>query len=135
MKTLRLIFLALTVAALNISWTTGINPIQNQQDTKKQVAKRVSQEEFKTKLKSLKNVQLIDVRTPGEFKKGNIEGAVNIDFNSPDFKSKIAQLTKDKPTLIYCHSGGRSARALQQFKSLGFEYVLELENGYSQWVK
>ncbi len=99
------------------------------------VAKRVSKTEFKKKLMTLDQIQLIDVRTAQEYKAGTITGAKNIDFYSSQFKSELNQLDKKKPTLIFCHSGGRSAKALQVFKSLGFDYVLELENGYSGWVE
>ena len=95
--------------------------------------KRVTKAEFKKYLESHENVQLIDVRTPGEFGGGTIKGAKNIDFYDPNFKAEIAKLDKDVPTLIFCKSGGRSAKALQQFKAEGFQYVLELEGGYSNW--
>lgn len=96
-------------------------------------AKRVSKQEFKDYLEKHDNIQVIDVRTPGEFGQGTIEGAQNIDFYNPDFKKEIAKLDKDVPTLIFCRSGGRSAKALQMFKAEGFDYVLELEGGYMNW--
>ncbi len=133
MKTLRLLMLAATFTALNVGFSISAKPAIHQQDDKKQVAKRVTQTEFKQKLKSLKNVQLIDVRTKGEFSRGTIEGAVNIDYNSSSFKTMIGKLDRSKPTMIFCHSGGRSSAALRQFKALKFEYVLELEGGYSHW--
>lgn len=96
-------------------------------------AKRVAKKEFKEYLENHEKVQLIDVRTPGEFGEGTIEGAKNIDFYNPDFKNEIAKLDKELPTLIFCRSGGRSAKALQVFKAEGFDYVLELEGGYLNW--
>lgn len=98
-----------------------------------QVAKRVAKKEFKEYLENNKEVQLIDVRTPGEFGQGTIEGATNIDFYDPNFKKEIAKLDKSVPTLIFCRSGGRSAKALEQFKAEGFVYVLELEGGFMNW--
>lgn len=98
-----------------------------------QTIKRVTKTEFKDYLDKHDKVQLIDVRTPGEFGGGTIDGAKNIDFNNPNFKSEIAKLDKDVPTLIFCRSGGRSAKALQIFKAEGFDYVLELEGGYLNW--
>ena len=46
------------------------------------------------------------------------------------FESNIQKLDKTKLTLIYCQSGGRSAKALSKMKDLGFTNVLELEGGY-----
>ncbi|MFT4601581.1 MAG: rhodanese-related sulfurtransferase [Arenicella sp.] len=135
MKTLRLLLLAATFVAINVSLAQSDMPNLEQQDSEKQIAKRVSKEVFKAKLKTIKNVQLIDVRTPNEFNEGTIEGAKNIDYNSKSFKTQIGQLDKSKATFIFCHSGGRSSQALRQFKALGFEYVLELEGGYSKYNK
>jgi len=95
--------------------------------------KRVSKTEFKSYLDSHDNAQLIDVRTPGEFAGGNIEGSVNIDFNGSTFEQDIQTLDKNAPVLIYCRSGGRSAQALKIFEANGFTNVLELEGGYMNW--
>lgn len=121
------------VVVLSLNTSHSIHQLNTFQDETNKTAKRVSQNEFKEQLNSLKNVQLIDVRTPGEFNNGTIKGARNIDFNSTTFKDQIGELDKSKPTLIFCHSGGRSARALKMFSAAGFNYVLELEGGYSRW--
>ena len=105
------------------------------QQEKKQVCKRVSQAEFKKQLNSLEDIQLIDVRTSGEFQRGTIDGAINIDYTASNFTEMIKKLNKSNPTLIFCQSGGRSAGALKKFRTLGFEYVLELEGGYGSWSK
>ena len=129
----------LTLAGMTLALTGAFGILDSRPNSQlqqvKQVIKRVSKKEFKEKLNTLNDVQLIDVRTPGEFKGGTIKGAINIDYNSSSFNALIAQLDKTKPTLIFCHSGGRSAKALQKFKLINFEYVLELEGGYSAWIK
>jgi rhodanese-related sulfurtransferase len=94
---------------------------------------RVSKEEFKAFMSENDTYQLIDVRTPGEFSGGNIEGAKNIDFMNDSFEQEIQGLNKAIPTLIYCQSGGRSGKALKVFGKNGFQLVLELEGGYSNW--
>ena len=58
-----------------------------------------------------KNYTLVDVRTPEEFEQGALPNAVNISVTALDFPFEINQLDKDEPILIYCKSGGRSARA------------------------
>ena len=80
-----------------------------------------------------KDVQLIDVRTPEEFNEGYIGNAKNIDFKTFDFKQKISKLNKNKPILLYCSAGGRSARASKIFQSLGFKKIYDLKGGYSEW--
>jgi rhodanese-related sulfurtransferase len=99
------------------------------------VLKRISQKEFMNVLKRDASVQLIDVRTPNEFRVGKISEAINVDFLNPSFESEIQELNKSKLTLIYCQSGGRSANALKKMKHLGFSNVLELKGGYENWQK
>ena len=92
--------------------------------------KTVTQEEFKKELQE--DVQLIDVRTPEEFAAGHIAGAINIDFHN-NFENEIQKIDLTKKTLIYCQSGGRSTKALEMMKSMGFPAVYELEGGYFGW--
>lgn len=121
-------------ALVGLVWlVASINSAYSQE--KQQVCKRVSKTEFKEKLSSLEDYQLIDVRTAGEFNNGTIEGAKNINYYETDFVDQIKQLDKTKPTLIFCQAGGRSAAALKKFEALGFEYVLELEGGYGNWIR
>ena len=94
--------------------------------------KVVSQTEFKTLIKA-GNGQLLDVRTPGEFNAGHIKNADNIDFTGSDFREKVATLDREKPVLIYCHSGNRSGKASLILKELGFKEVYDLQGGYSNW--
>lgn len=65
---------------------------------------------------------LIDVRTPGEFSSGAHSGAVNI---SVDELSKISGAVKDKnkPILLYCHSGARAAAACAKLRGMGYSDV------------
>lgn len=79
-----------------------------------------------------KKVQLIDVRTPKEYKEGTIFNAINIDFLEESFGEKIEQLNKKQPVYIFCQSGKRSAAAAQKMQEAGFE-VIELAGGYKAW--
>lgn len=80
------------------------------------------------------DVQLVDVRTPEEFSEGHIENAVNIDFMADDFDAKVASLDKEKPVMVYCKSGGRSAKASARLKELGFKNISDLEGGITNWT-
>jgi rhodanese-related sulfurtransferase len=79
------------------------------------------------------NIQLIDVRTSEEFSEGHIENAVNIDVTANDFDAKVASLDKEKPVMVYCKSGGRSAKASARLKELGFKTITDLEGGITNW--
>lgn len=63
---------------------------------------------------------VIDVRTPAEYAEGHLEGALNIDVQSPDFGNLISQLPTDGDYIIYCRSGNRSAQAIEIMKGYGF---------------
>ena len=57
------------------------------------------------------DVILIDVRTPEEVTKGMIHGATVINYRGDQFKNEVAKLDKTKKYLLYCRSGGRSAKS------------------------
>lgn len=102
-----------------------------QTNTAGTVKKVVPAAEFKEMLSG--DIQLIDVRTPGEVSGGKIENAQNIDFNGPDFKEQLEKLDKDKRTLVYCAAGGRSGKAAQMMQDMGFREVYDLQGGYGNW--
>jgi rhodanese-related sulfurtransferase len=78
---------------------------------------------------------LLDVRSPEEFTKGHVPGAVDVDINSPDFARKVAQFDKEKTILVNCHAGSRGAIASAELAKLGFKTVCNLEGGLAAWEK
>ena len=65
---------------------------------------------------------LLDVRTPGEFDSGHVEGAVNIPVQS--LAQRLMELPPtDKPVVVYCRSGGRSAQAAALLRQAGWTEV------------
>jgi thioredoxin 1 len=90
-------------------------------------------DEFEQQLAKTPDAQLIDVRTPDEYKDGHLKGAKNIDFNDQNFASGIAALDKNKPVFIYCLSGGRSSAAAEQMRAEGFGKVYEMQGGIMKW--
>lgn len=83
----------------------------------------------------LNEIQLIDVRTPKEYKEGHIGNAENIDFLANDFTEKIKTLDKSKPVYIYCKSGNRSGKATKALYDAGFNTIYDLEGGILAWEK
>jgi rhodanese-related sulfurtransferase len=76
---------------------------------------------------------VLDVRTPAEFATGHLPGAQNIDIEGPDFASGIAALDKTATYAVYCHSGNRSATAMQQMTAASFTHVYDLAGGIGAW--
>jgi len=68
--------------------------------------------------------QIIDVRTPGEFKNGHIRGAINIPLQQ--LAGHLSKIKKDRPVITCCASGMRSASAMRILKANGFA---EVHNG------
>jgi rhodanese-related sulfurtransferase len=81
------------------------------------------------------DVVILDVRTPGEFAGGHVPGAVNVDINASDFDEKIAGLDPDKTYLVYCRSGGRSARACSMMakQAIPAKAIYDLDGGITAW--
>lgn len=92
----------------------------------------LSPEEFKEHI-SKKKVQLVDVRTPREYKASHIKGAKNIDFYSGNFASEFNKLNKNKPLYIYCRTGSRSRHASNKLADMGFTEIYDLQGGIVRW--
>jgi phage shock protein E len=65
---------------------------------------------------------IIDVRTPEEFRDGAYPGARNIPVGN--LSARLGEIPKDKPVVLYCASGARSASAARTMKQAGFVDVI-----------
>lgn len=79
-----------------------------------------------TQLLREKGYQLIDVRTPSEFSRGSIPGAVNIPVD--EIRDRISEI-KHEPILVNCQVGQRGHTASMLLKELGFD-ATNLDGGY-----
>lgn len=122
MKKLIYSFLAIDVVVLALLYMTG------------QIGTNINVKvtEFDQAIKSHVGV-LVDVRTPSEYDREKIKGAINVDWKNPTFKSEIQKLDKNKPVLIYCRSDKRASRAKRMMRGLGFTDVLNLNGGINKW--
>ena len=66
--------------------------------------------------------RVIDVRTPGEFAAGAYPKARNIPLDA--LPARLGDLPRDKPIVLYCASGARSASAARILKKAGFADVI-----------
>ena len=92
----------------------------------------VSPEEMKELMK-MENAQLIDIRTAKEYDTGYIDGFQNIDYMSDSFDEDIDKLDKNKPVLLYCKSGRRTAKCSAKLVEKGFVKIYDLKGGITQW--
>lgn len=66
---------------------------------------------------------IIDVRSPEEYANRHLEGAINMDYNGPDFSAQVRTLPSGDSYTVYCNAGGRAGRAAARMKALGFSDV------------
>ena len=76
---------------------------------------------------------LLDVRTAGEVAQGKIEGALVIDYYSPDFLDQVSQISKDQEVYLYCAVGARSEEAARLLVQQGYTKVYHLQGGIQGW--
>lgn len=90
--------------------------------------------EFEKEITTKENIQILDVRTPGEFFSGHIKNALMADWNDKaEFVRRLSFVDKDKPVYVYCLAGGRSAAAADKMRKLGYSTVIELQGGTNAW--
>jgi phage shock protein E len=65
--------------------------------------------------------QIVDVRTPEEYRGGHVKGSVNIPLS--DLNHALSRIRKDRPVITCCASGMRSASAKSILERAGFEQV------------
>ncbi len=65
---------------------------------------------------------IVDVRTPEEFRDGAYPGALNIPVSN--LAGRLSEIPKDKPVVLYCASGARSASAARTLKQAGYADVI-----------
>ncbi|QDU82581.1 Inner membrane protein YgaP [Polystyrenella longa] len=82
------------------------------------------------------NVEIIDVRTPMEYREVRAAKAKNIplDVLDPHSVMKSRNGSANEPLYIICKSGARGAKAQQKFIDAGFANTINIENGTEAWV-
>jgi molybdopterin/thiamine biosynthesis adenylyltransferase/rhodanese-related sulfurtransferase len=78
---------------------------------------------------------VVDVREQNEWDEGHIPGAVHVPRGH--LESRIERLAPDtaRPVVVYCSAGNRSAFAAKTLTDLGFENVVSLAGGFTDWKR
>ncbi len=101
--------------------------VQKDQDVASVLPLQLGQE-----LKEGKQILLLDVREPHEWDIVHIEGAKMIPLNQ--LPERVNELDSAEEIVAYCHTGGRSARATDFLRGLGYKKVRNLEGGIEAWA-
>ena len=78
-------------------------------------------------------LQLLDVRSPGEWKHGHIPGAQHVFL--PELRAKAAKIDKEKAIAVYCESGYRASLGASILKQEGFKDVRNVPGSWQAWKK
>lgn len=91
----------------------------------------ISPHELKRKMDADEPFQLIDVREVFEYEIARIDGAKLIPLG--EIAERVNELQRERPIVVHCHSGQRSAQAVQLLQQRGFANVYNLEGGIDAW--
>ena len=96
-----------------------------------QVASRLTPVDFEERRRELGEIQLVDVRNPGEHALGTVPGSVNIPVGQ--LPGRLDELDPNQPTVVYCAGGYRSSVAASLLRANGFADVSDILGGYGAW--
>jgi rhodanese-related sulfurtransferase len=82
-----------------------------------------------------KDIVILDIRTPQEFRASRISGAININFYDPSFPDELNKLDRNKTYFVYCRSGNRTGQSMRLFSQLGFKNIFHLQRGIVDWTR
>ncbi len=94
---------------------------------------QVSAADLRARLEGPGDMLLLDVREPEEVVKASIEGARAVPL--ADLEARLGEIEawRDRPVIVHCHHGGRSAQACAELIRLGFSQVENLDGGIEAW--
>jgi len=110
-----------------------VNPIQTLSDhpDHTQRSSRLDVAGLRRAIEDVPNLQLVDVRQPGETEGGIINGAIKVPLTR--LNEMLTTLDTDRPTIVYCAGGFRSSIAASRMIRGGFNDVSDLLGGYGAW--
>ena len=113
------IFLVAPLAGLLLS-TVATAAMQN-----------ISATDMQRIVKQTPDIYLLDVRTLGEYVQKRIKGAHLLPIDQVE--QRINELPKNKPIIVYCETGMRSAQVGRYLDSLGYQGISNLSQGIMGW--
>ncbi|ULN44827.1 MBL fold metallo-hydrolase (plasmid) [Mycolicibacterium crocinum] len=96
-----------------------------------QVALRLTAKAFDERAAEITDLQIVDVRNPGEVEAGIIPNAISIPVGQ--LPGRIDELDATKPTVVHCAGGYRSSVAASLLRQRGFADVSDILGGYGAW--
>src|SRR6202166_1063472 len=110
----------------------GIQPAVPEPTTVQNNATDISSVELKQRLDRGDALKIVDVREPNEYQINRIAGSVLIPLG--DVPKRYNELNPNDEIVVHCKMGGRSAKAADFLRSVGFKRVLNLKGGILDWI-
>jgi adenylyltransferase/sulfurtransferase len=95
-------------------------------------ATEITSVELKQRLDRGDKLKIVDVREPNEYQINRIPGSELIPLG--DVPKRYRELNPDEEIVVHCKMGGRSAKAADFLRSVGFTRVLNLKGGILDWI-
>jgi adenylyltransferase/sulfurtransferase len=95
-------------------------------------ATEITSVELKQRLDRGDKLKIVDVREPNEYQINRIAGSELIPLG--DVPKRVSELNPDDEIVVHCKMGGRSAKAADFLRSVGFKKVLNLKGGILDWI-
>jgi rhodanese-related sulfurtransferase len=93
---------------------------------------QLSPQELNQLIESNTGIVLVDARSPQEFERMNVRGALNIP--APDMRERHTELPRDKPIVVICSAGIRSSLAASILQRNGFKDVKSVAGGMTGYA-
>jgi len=77
----------------------------------------------------------LDVREPDEWQEGHVPGAVHVPRGNLEARVETLIPNKAREIVVYCAAGARSAFAAKSLSELGYESVISMAGGFSDWKR
>jgi adenylyltransferase/sulfurtransferase len=110
----------------------GIRPAEPAAASPHSAGTEITSVELKQRLDRGDKLTLVDVREPNEYQINRIPGTVLIPLG--EVPRRYAELDKDAEIVVHCKMGGRSSKAADFLRSVGFKRVLNLKGGILDWI-
>jgi rhodanese-related sulfurtransferase len=94
-------------------------------------ASRLTADQLAERLSTVADLQVLDVRNPGERELGAIDGSIHIPLSA--LAQRMAELDLDRPIAVHCAGGYRSSIAASVLRAAGAGDVSDLVGGYDAW--
>lgn len=123
--------IAAVAAALFLAVTGCKSPAPPRASVGAPVPVEITAQELNARMKAGKAPILVDVREAEERAAGTLPGSKHIPLG--DLEAKIGTLPRDAEIVVFCRSGGRSGRAVEQMRAAGFAKARSLAGGLMEW--